>query len=201
MESVKYVGPKPIISHTGIEFDTNKEDKFVYISIAIDLVKALSSNDYLDNKTYTYISDKTVVTADDMMRELKKLCPDLKNLMNRENHHVEDEIEHNIQRTKSSNTLNEVEKEVLYKNIEMMHDYLIQRSVNKTVYYCVIDALAELVKKDHIDYIVAPMTQRFMHVFHSVEGVLHNERFPIDTKLEIYKKNGVLLVKLQVINS
>ena len=201
MQEIKYVGPKPIISHTGVEFDTNKEDKFVYIGIAIELVKALSSNDYLENKTYTYVTDKTIVTVDDMMRELHKICPNLKELMDRENHHIEDEIEHNIKRAKESYTLSSVEKEVLYNNIEMMRDYIIQRSVNKSVYYCVIDALAQLVKKDHIDHIVAPMTQRFMHVFHSVEGVLHKERFPIDTQIDIYKKDGTLLVKLQVMNS
>jgi len=200
MQTIKYVGPKPIISHTGIEFDTNKEDKFVYIGIAIELVKALSSNNFLENRTYTYETDKTIVTVDDMMRELQKICPNLDTLIDRENHNIEEEIEHNIERAHRSYTLSEVEKEVLHNNLEMMRDYIVQRSVNKSVYYCVINKLAELVKQDHIDHIVAPMTQRFVHVFHSVEGVLHEQKFPIDTKIDIYKKNEELLVKLQVIN-
>jgi len=35
--TLKYVGPKPLISHTGIEFDKNKEDKYVYLPIVAKL--------------------------------------------------------------------------------------------------------------------------------------------------------------------
>jgi hypothetical protein len=82
-----------------------------------------------------------------------------------------------------------------------MRDYLIQRSINKRVYYCAINALAELAKEDHIDYIIAPMFQTFIHVLHSVQGSLERQKSPIDTKLDIYRENGKLLVKLQVVNN
>ena len=81
-----------------------------------------------------------------------------------------------------------------------MHDYVVQRSINKSVYYCAINALAELLKKDQIDHIVTPMFQNFAHVLHSVQGVLNKQQFPIDTKLDIFQKDGELVVKLQVIN-
>jgi hypothetical protein len=68
------------------------------------------------------------------------------------------------------------------------------------MYYCVVDALAELLKKDHIDYVIAPMFQKFAHVLHSVQGSLKTRKFPIDTQLEIYQKDGKLLVKLKVLN-
>ena len=38
---LKYVGPKPIISYTGIELDKNKEDKFVYLGVVTKLIQAL----------------------------------------------------------------------------------------------------------------------------------------------------------------
>jgi hypothetical protein len=44
------------------------------------------------------------------------------------------------------------------------------------------------------------MFQKFAHVLHSVQGVLREQRFPIDTKLDIYEKDGKLLAKLQAIN-
>ncbi|MDQ7061959.1 MAG: hypothetical protein Q9M43_12925 [Sulfurimonas sp.] len=47
---LKYVGPKPIISHTGIEFDNNKEDKFAYLNIVIQLLKALNHEYFEDKK-------------------------------------------------------------------------------------------------------------------------------------------------------
>jgi hypothetical protein len=88
----------------------------------------------------------------------------------------------------------------LQNNIKIMHDYLVQRAINKRIYYCAVDALAQLVKKDHINYIVVPMFQKFTHVLHSIQGSLLKQKFPIDTKLDIYKKDDELVAKLQVIN-
>ena len=196
---LKYVGPKPIISHTGIEFDNNKEDKFAYLNIVLQLLKALD-HDYFNDKTYTYQTDTHRYSNDELARELKKYCPDIEKLINKENHNVEDEIKHNIQRANESDTLNDENKRVLKNNIKIMHDYLVQRSINKSVYYCAIDALSDLLKKDHIDHIIVPMFQKYAHVLHSVQGSLRKQKFPIDTKLDIYQEDGKLLAKLQVIN-
>lgn len=196
---LKYVGPKPIISHTGIEFDNNKEDKYVYLNIVVQLLKALN-HDYFEDKTYIYNVDSRRVRDDELMRELKVFCPNIDSLMEKENHKIEDEINHNIQRANENCILNAENKEILENNIKIMHDYLVQRSINKSVYYCAIEALAELLKKDHIDHIIVPMFQTYEHVLRSVQGSLLRQKFPIDTKLEIFQKNGSLLVKLQVIN-
>jgi len=196
---LKYVGPKPIISHTGIEFDNNKEDKYIYLNIVIQLLKALD-HDYFEDKTYIYNLDTARLTSDDLMHDLKLVCPNITSLMKKENHKIEEEIFHNIKRANENNILTEIDKEILENNIKLMHDYLIQRSINKSVYYCAIDKLAELLKKDHIDHIIVPMFQTYYHVLRSVQGSLFRQRFPIDTKLEIFKKNNELLAKLQVIN-
>jgi len=196
---LKYVGPKPIISHTGIEFDNNKDDKYAYLNIVVQLLKALD-HDYFENKTYTYQADTARLSNDEMVSELKKYCPNLDSLMEKRNNDVEEEVQHQLQRAKENTVLDEENKIILQNNIEMMHDYLVQRSVNKSVYYCAIDALAELLKKDHIDYVVAPMFQKFAHVLHSVQGSLRKRKFPIDTKLDIFQKDGKLLVKLKVLN-
>ncbi len=197
---LKYVGPKPIISHTGIEFDTNKDDKFTYLNIVVQLIKALSHN-YFEDKIYTYNADTKRLNSIELIHELKTICPKLDSLIEKENHNIEEEIEHNIQRANENDILTDEDKEVLKNNLEIMHDYIVQRSINKSVYYCSVNALADLLKKDHIDHIIAPMFHNFAHVLHSVQGVLKEQKFPIDTKLDIYKKDGELLVKLQVINA
>ncbi len=197
---LKYVGPKPIISHTGIEFDNNKEDKYAYLNIIVQLLKALSHN-YFENKTYSYNADTSRLTELELFRELKKFCPNIESLMEKRNHIIEDEIQHNIQRANESNTLEEDDKKTLKNNINIMHDYLVQRSINKSVYYCAVDALAELLKHDNITHVITPMFQTFAHVLHSVQGVLQKDKFSIDTKIDIYQENGKLLVKLQVQNT
>jgi hypothetical protein len=197
---LKYVGPKPIISHTGIEFDNNKEDKFIYLNIVVQLIKALSHN-YFENKTYTYHTDNSRLSNDELIRELKKLCPNFDSLIEKKNHDIEDDIEHNLQRAKESQTLKDEDKETLSNNISIMHDYLVQRSINKAVYYCAINVLAKLVKDDKISYIITPMFQTFSHVLHSVQGVLREDKVSINTNLNVFQKNGELFVKLQVQNN
>ena len=197
--NLKYVGPKPLISHTGIDFDNNKEDKYVYLNIVVQLLKALD-HDYFEDKTYTYHTSTKRISSDELYQDLKKYCPDINSLMEKQNHDVEEEINHNLQRAEENDILSKENKEVLQNNINLMHDYLIQRSINKSVYYCAVEALANLLKKDNINHIVAPMFQKFAHVLHSVQGSLRKQKFPIDTALDIYKQDGELVVKLQVIN-
>ena len=197
--TLKYAGPKPIISHTGIEFDNNKEDKYVYINIVLQLLKALN-HEYFENKRYIYRVDSNRILDIELISEIKKYCPNLNTLMDKQNHNIEEEVEHQLKRAHENYVLDDVSKKVLENNINIMHEYLIQRSVNKAVYYCLIDALAELLKKDNIDYVITPMFQNYFHVLHSVQGSLERQKFPIDTSLEIYKDKGELLVKLKVIN-
>ena len=197
---LKYVGPKPHISQHGIVFDNNKEDKYIYLSIVVQLLNALN-HEYYEDRVYVYEADTSRVDDSTLLHDLTKYCPEIDSLVDKRTHNVEDELQDNISRAHDSNALSPEESEVLTKNIEIMHDYIIQRSINKSVYYCAIAALAKLLKKDNIDHIIAPMYQNFVHVFHSVQGVLEKEKFPIDTNIDIYKENDKLLVKLQIINT
>ena len=197
--TLKYVGPKPIISHKGIEFDNNKEDKYAYLNIVIEFIKALE-HEYIENRVYKYETTSNALGENELLRELSKYCQDIEKLTKKQNYKIEHEIEHHLHRAEDALTLSEEDKEVLKKNINIMHDYIVQRSINKSVYYCAIDYLATLLKKGHIDYVVAPMFEPFRHVLHSLQGVLRKGRFPIETNLEIYQEDHKLLVKLQVLN-
>jgi len=195
---LKYVGPKPLISYTGVEFDNNKEDKYVYLNIVIQLIKALGDEN-LRGTIYKYEADTSRLNDTELYEELKKYCKDLESLINKENHSVEDELEHEIHRADDSIVLDDEAKEVLHKNIEIMHDYIIQRSINKTVYYCAIEKLADIISQKHIESITVPFYEKFSHVLHSVQGSLLKLRNPIDTKLEIYRDGDTIYSKLEVV--
>ncbi|QOY55808.1 hypothetical protein HUE87_06175 [Candidatus Sulfurimonas marisnigri] len=196
---LKYVGPKPIISHTGIEFDNNKEDKFVYLNIVVQLLKSLNHS-YIKDKIYTYQTDSSRLSNDEIYQELKKYCPKLSSLIEEKSHDVQNEINHNLKRAHENNIIKSEDKITLENNINIMSDYLIQRSKNKSAYYCAVDVLAELVKNENIGFIVVPMFQKFAHVLHSVQGSLRKQKNPIDSKLEIYQEDGKLLAKLIINN-
>ncbi|OHE03661.1 MAG: hypothetical protein A2525_03595 [Sulfurimonas sp. RIFOXYD12_FULL_36_11] len=198
--NLKYAGPKPIISHRGIEFDNNKEDKYVYLNVAVQILKSLN-HEYIKDKIYTYDIKTQRLSNDELLRELRVYCSNIDELINVQNHNVEDEIEHMVKRAHENMILSEEDKSILEKNIQIMHDYLIQRSVNKRAYYCVVDALANVIKKEKIDYIVVPMFQTFLHTLHSVQGSLIKLRQPILSDLDIYKENDKLFIKLKICNS
>ena len=197
---LKYVGPKPIISYTGIVFDNNKEDKFVYLNIVVQLLKSLN-HEYITDKVYTYQPDTKRLSNDELHDELKKFCPDIDTLIDNTNHSSHDNMDKEIKRARENKLLTDVDKKTLENNIKIMTNYMIQRAVNKKVYYCAIDELAELVKKDNLDYIIVPMFQKFAHVLHSIQGSLERQKFPINSKMEIYEEDGKLLCKLDVINT
>ena len=196
---LKYVGPKPIISHRGIDFDNNKDDKYVYLNIVVQFLHALD-HDYFEDKTYYYELGTDRLSHGEMMSVLKEYCTDFDTIVEKENHNVEDEIFHNLQRAHENEVLTEEDKDALQENIKIMHDYMVQRSINKSIYYCAIEALAEILKKDHIDFIIVPMYQKFIHVLHSVQGSLLRQKVPIDTKIDIYQEGDELLAKLKVVN-
>ena len=196
---LKYVGPKPIISHTGINFDNNKEDKFVYLNIVVQFLKSLN-HAYITDKIYTYQSNIDRLSNMELHDELKKFCPNIDKLIDDTDHFAHDDMYDDIKRARENKILTTLDKEILENNIKIMTDYIVQRSINKKVYYCAVDELAELVKKDNIDYIVVPMFQKFAHVLHSVQGSLKRQNFPIDTKMDIYEEDGKLLAKLKVVN-
>ena len=196
--TIKYAGPKAIFSHTGICFDTNKEDKYVYLDIAAQLVEALD-HDYVEDRIYRHLLEKHLSDAE-ILAVLKNKCPDFDLMIENANHQTEDLLDEDLHRAHENKLLKDEEKEVLERNIEIMHDYMIQRSINKSAYYCLMKVLADIAAKDHIDQITLPMQQNYVHVLHSLQGTLVKEKKPVDTEITIYEKDKKLFVTLKVIN-
>lgn len=196
---LKYVGPKVLISKTGIDFDNNKEDKYVYLHIALQILKAID-HEYIEERVYTYTADTQRLRDDELYQVAKEYCKGVDDVMESARQSAEDYVDDLLTRAKENRLLNGTERETLIKNISLMHKYIVQRSVNKHVYYCIINRLATLLRKDNIDYIIAPMFQKFAHVFHSIQGALIHQKSPINSTMEIYEEKGKLLVKLDVMN-
>jgi len=196
---LKYVGPQVHISAKGVDFDNNKEDKYVYLHIALQIIKAID-HEYIEDRVYTYNADTKRLSNDELYEVSKQYCHAIDTVIAEAEQHATEYVDDLVRRARENTLLDEAERQVLLKNIQIMRNYMIQRAVNKGVYYCVIRVLAELLKKDNVDYIVAPMFQKFSHVFHTVQGVLINQKVPINSNMEIYEEDGRLLVKLDVMN-
>ncbi|QOP45602.1 hypothetical protein [Sulfurimonas paralvinellae] len=199
MEKLAYVGPKPLISHRGIEFDKNQDDKFNYLPVLIELIKALD-HDYFEDKQYTFLAHPQELTNTELMQNLSKYCPDLEDLIQKEFSKVDQHITDELKRVRESKTLDIEEKTVFENNLKIMHDYLIHFSVNQAVYTCALKKLAELVAKDHIDYINVPLFQKYAYVLHDLQAVLKDQKHPIDTQLDFIEKDEKVTARLRVIN-
>ncbi len=196
---IKYVGPKPLISKTGISFDSQYDDRYTYLNIAVQLLKALD-HEYFEDKTYQYAVDSGRLSDSDIVDGLKEYCDNLENTVLAGVKAEQKLISDELKRAKENKSISEVEREALIKNIRVMESYRLQYATNDTLYTCAVQRLAAHVKQDHIDYVVVPMFQRFAAVLHSIQDELSKQKFPIDTKIDIYEEGGKLMAKMEVKN-
>lgn len=194
---LQYAGPKPLISAHGISFDQNKEDKFAYLSIVAELIQALDHN-YQPDERYTYLAKAEPLRAETIFDLIKSKDATLVDQIDERRKIVENDITDELKRAHENKILCEEERDVLVRNLELLRNYQISRSVNKAVYYAGINVIANEIKQGHLDYIKAPMFQKFMHVFHSVQGALSKLRPPIDSNIDIHEENGHLQLRLNI---
>ncbi|MDD2829626.1 MAG: hypothetical protein PHW18_08650 [Sulfuricurvum sp.] len=197
--SFKYVGPKPLISKTGIDFDQNKEDKFVFMSIVAELIQALD-HEYITDKNYVCNTGDRPLNSDAILGLIRKYNPNLTLEIEERKKLTEKAITDELDRANHNKLLCAEECQILVKNIELMRSYNIQRSINKSIYYSGINILAEIIKRGHIDTIISPMFLKFNHVFHSVQGVLVKLHPPIDSTIDIYEDSGHLKTKFTILH-
>jgi len=196
---LKYAGPKPLISAHGITFDQNKEDKFAYLSIVAELIQALDHN-YQADERYTYLAKAEPLKSDTILDLIKSKDENLLSEMEERRLRVEKEIANELQRAHENKVLCQEERDVLIRNIELLRNYQINRSINKTVYYAGINIIADEIKSGHIDYINAPMFPKFLHVFHSIQGALSKLHPPVDSNIDIHEHDGHLHVRLEIVS-
>lgn len=196
---IKYVGPKPIISKTGISFDSQYDDRYTYLNIAVQLLKALD-HEYFEDKTYKYAVDSGRLKDSDIVDGLKEYCGNLDHAVEEGIKAEQKLIDDELKQAKENKSISELEREALIKNIRMMESYRLQYATNEKLYNCAVQRLATYVKQDHIDYVIVPMFQRFAAVLHSVQDELANQKFPIDTRMDIYEEDGKLMAKMEVKN-
>ena len=196
---IKYVGPKPLISKTGISFDPEYDDRYTYLNITVQLLHALDQ-DYFEDKTYQYAVDNRRLRDNDILEGLKQYCGALEPIVKAAVKHEESVIEDELKRAKENIIISDIEKDALVKNIKMMTAYRLQYATNDALYRNAIKELANHVKKEHIDFVVVPMFQRFAAVLHAIQDELQHQKFPIDTKMDIYENHGSLMARMQVIN-
>ena len=65
MFKVQYAGPKVEISHHGIKYNDAKEDKYVYLVVALEILQGID-NDYEGRQAYTHHFENKVLEEENL---------------------------------------------------------------------------------------------------------------------------------------
>jgi len=194
---LKYAGPKPVISHTGIAFDLNKDDKYHYLAFAVQLLKALD-HEYVDERTYTFEPERHRYSDNELLAILRQFAPGAEAEADARADAKKRVLDTEISDARHHPLLNSDERDVLVGNLKLLYDYRLQRTINKSLYYSAVGALAALIARGHISFIKVPFRQEYFHVFHTVEGILKQMTGMFETQIEVFEENGRLMVRLDI---
>jgi len=189
---IKYAGPRPIISEHGISFKEGKEDKYVYLKMAVAILQNI------DSKTPP---SKNQLSDEDIKQIMLLYNPNLEKEVEiaKANYlkHIQDEIEQVQKRT----NLSDIEKATFIKNYEIMKDYRIQRAINKIFYMQAIHEIVGIIKRDYIQEIDVTFCEQNWHILQTIQGDISSLKSSISTELKVEQnKFGKLIVKLFIKN-
>ena len=188
----EYVGYRPVISHNGVTFKQGKDDKFIYLPYAYEILNALN-HEYTTNKNkYSNSINLDNSNIDKLYKVVEIYFPDIEksieDKLKKYKEHLEEERENIISRPH----LSDIEKNIFLSNLDLMKNYRINRAKNKIFYYYVIATIVEIIKEKRIKEIDIPYHNKFWHVLNTIQGVLSSEKINsnikavyLDTKLEL----------------
>lgn len=195
--TLKYVGPKALFSASGISFDNSKEDKFIYLSILAELIEALD-HEYANDQRYVVETGSKKLDENILLELIRKRPSNLDEQIVYWTTKTTEEIDDDVERARHNPILSAEERQVLENNLEILRPYRLQRSINKSIYYAGVKLLGSIIKKSSIEHITTPMHPKFLHVLHSIQGALRTLHPPLDSSVDIYEKQGHLVVELKI---
>lgn len=192
---LKYTGLKPIINEHGISFKEGKEDKYIYLNLAIEILVAINHR-YEKNHKYSHSLKDINLKESQMIGELKKLHPNIDSIVNKDLNLYLKHLEKEEQEVFNKKLLTTNEKDAYLNNLKLMKNYKIQRATNKIFYFHCIDTIVELIVKNKIKEIDTPFNEKFWHIIESVKNELTKKA--ISSKLETKKIDEELKAFLNI---
>ena len=199
MLKVKYVGPRVEISHHGITYKKDKEDKYVYLMVALEILRDLD-NDYEQQTSYSHNYVSHPLNETEVHEVLKVYEEDVEAHVASEYARYEEKIKHELAFVKGLTHLTDLEKEVWMKNIELMKAYRLQRAINKIYYEHCIENIRKLIIHKKIKSLITPFNKDFFHVMNSLKGQIIMGKPSLDASIvEEMNKDDEMCIRLQII--
>lgn len=192
---LKYAGLRPFIDEHGISFKKGKEDKYIYLSYAINLLLAIDEN-YEKEKKHSFNLDNSNIKESEMFNTLVKYDKDLEIIIQNKIDEYKKHLNKEKNEVKNKTTLNEIEKVAFINNLNIMQEYKIQRAKNKIVYFYTIKTICRTITKNKIKHIQTPFNEKFWHILQSIQGKLAH--YKITTNLETINKDDDFKITLSM---
>lgn len=200
MSKVEYVGPRVEISNHGIVYRKDKEDKYVYLGAALEILKYID-NDYREKAFYSHDIGNLKLEEENLERTLVHYENKFEECITEECKKYQKKIEHQIEYIQRLPHLSTLDKEVWIKNIEIMKEYKNKRALNKMYYMHCIHDIAKVIRHNKIKEISAPFNKDFFHVFNTLKGTLITGSPSLDARvIEEHDKNDNMILILTIRN-
>ena len=192
---IQYTGLKPVVNAHGISFKEGKEDKFIYLPFAVDILNAIN-HDYEQKRVYSHELNNKEFTPSEIIDTIMKFHPDLEETMKKEMDSYNTHLNNEEESVKNRKDLLDIEKDIFIQNLRLMRNYKIQRAKNKVFYFHYIETIVENIMKHKIKEINTPFNMKFWHILQSIEGKLSSHR--IGSSLKVLNENNSLKAVLSI---
>lgn len=183
MATIKFVGPKPIVSDKGVRFDPNQPDKYIYLGAALELAEAFDVEG--EARDIVYRAKTSQLSDTVMQRMLEKYCPDLENYVKEREEKAKAMVEELRKRVQEHENISEEGRRAWLANIDAMFEYYLQYVTNEAAYDCLLERIAEEVRRAKIKEIRVPLLNHFGMVLHELSEVLENQKPPVDSEYHV----------------
>ena len=198
MSKLHYVGPRVEITNRGIVYKRSKEDKYIYLVAALEILKDID-NDYEKRPSYVHYFKNHALQEKSMHTLLQQHEGDVEECISEECKKYKQKMQHEIERIKTLPYITDIDKEVWIKNIEIMKEYKMQRAMNKMYYMHCIQDIVKVIQHKKVKQITAPFNKDFFHVLNTLKGALITSKPSLDAKvIEKHDKNDNILVMLTI---
>lgn len=192
MYSLHYVGPKVEISQHGTSFVKSKEDKYIYLAAALEILKDLE-DDFTRQSCHSHTYTAKPLDINLLHRLLTAYDKGFEKCIEEELADYRRRIEEEKALVDDIAGLTAVEREAWLKNIDLMTSYRLQRMVNKCYYEHTVEAIVEKIREKMIERITVIPDKIFLHLLHSVKNSLALHKPPVDATIteDIAEDGGV----------
>ena len=180
---LEYAGFRPIISQHGISFKRGKDDKFIYLPFAYEILNALNQ-DYETAKNHSHSIKVEELHTEKILKIISSIYSTIDTELDEKVKEYIKHLDEEEKEVESRTTLSDIEKNIYLENLKLMRTYKIQRAKNKIFYYYCVSAIVEIIKKNKIRKIDLPFNEKFWHILKSIQSKLQTQNISSNLKVD-----------------